>query len=66
MNLQQLHEWYTGDPAPQMAAFTSKTGELLVLQPIQQDLSDLFNPRESGKSPTHVQHDLPVDYPRPA
>lgn len=54
---------YVGDPAPKMTAFTPKTGQMLVLQPIQQDTSDLFNTRESGKPPTHVQHDLPVGYP---
>lgn len=54
---------YAGDPTPKMTAFTSKSGRMLVLEPIQQDLSDLFNPRETGKPPTHVQNDLPVEIP---
>ncbi|RTL33678.1 MAG: hypothetical protein EKK53_27835 [Burkholderiales bacterium] len=56
---------YSGDPAPRMTAFASKSGRMLVLEPIQQDLSDLFNPRDAAKPPTHVQRDLPVDFPYP-
>ncbi len=57
---------YAGDPAPKLAAFTSKTGQMLLLVPTQQDLSALFNPRETSKPPTHLQNDLPVEFPYPA
>lgn len=54
---------FYGDPSPKLSAFTHKTGRVLVLVPIKEDSSELFNPPEAGGQPSHVEHDLPVDFP---
>lgn len=54
---------FKGDPAPQMIAFRQSSGHTLVLVPIGQDQRELFNPSETGLAPSHIECDLPVEYP---
>lgn len=57
---------YNGDPAPKLVAYNASTGHMLVLEPIGQDTSGLFNPQPDGGPSTHAQRDLPVEFPYPA
>ena len=57
---------YAGDPSPKMSAYAPKSGWMLALEPIQQNLDAMFNPRGVGQPPTHVRKDLPVDFPHSA
>lgn len=54
---------FKGDPAPQMIAFRPSSGHTLVLVPIGQDQCELFNQSETGLPPSHLECDLPVEYP---
>lgn len=56
---------FKGDPTPQMIAYKFKTGNILILVPISEDQSELFNSPENGIAPSHIEHSLPIDYPYP-
>jgi len=56
---------YSGDPHPKLITYAHRTGAMLVLVPITEDVSELLNPREETGIATHVGTDLPIDPPYP-
>lgn len=56
---------YSGDPHPKLPAFAHRTGAMLVLVPITEDVSELLNPRDDTGVTTHIGNDLPLDSPYP-
>ena len=54
---------FKGDPSPQMVAFSQSSGHTLVLVPIGQDQAELFSQSETGLPPSHLECELPVEFP---
>jgi hypothetical protein len=53
---------FKGDPSPQMVGFRRMSGQMLVLVPVTEDVSELVNAID-GSPATHVACDLPVEPP---